>query len=139
MLLWLFLAVIQGLQLYNLTNSIEIDCFNKGSQQDNEWCTLFLTVHWWAPFELCQDLNNGDRVLALAENVGLDKCFRNEVFCLFVCLFWFCRKAHFNHLDWLSVLIRFGVLRKFMKCEKNLATAVFWKKKQKKDLELLLN
>ena len=124
LLLWLFLAVIQGLQLYSLTNSIEIDCFNKGSQQDHEWCTLILTVHWWALFEICQGLTNGNRPLALSDDVGLEQRFRNEV-CLFVCIC-FCRKPHFNHLEQLSVLIRSGVFRKLVKYKKGVfATNVF--------------
>lgn len=117
-LLWLFLAVTQGLQLHNLTNSIEIDCLNKGSQQGNERATLILTAHWWALFELCQGLNNGDRPLALAENVRFEHYFGNEV-CLFVC-FCFCRKLHFNHLDWLLILIRSGVLWKLVKHQKGI-------------------
>lgn len=129
LLLWLFLAVIEGLQLHNLTNSIEIDCFNKRSQQDNEWCTLFLTVHRRAPFELCQDLNNGDRALALAETWALNSASEIRGFCLFVCLlacFWFCRKPHFNHSDYLLVLTSFGVFRKVIKYQKEIfAISVF--------------
>lgn len=47
-----------------------IDCLNKGTLQDNEDCTLILTVHWWALCELCQGLNNSDRSLALSELYG---------------------------------------------------------------------
>lgn len=116
-----------GITTDNLTNSIEIDCFNKGSQQGNEWCALFLTVHCWTPFELCQDLNNGDRALALAESMGLEQCFRDEGF--FVCVFasfCFCKKPHFNHLDCLLVLIISGDLRKLIEYQKEIfATNVF--------------
>lgn len=104
LLLKQFLAIIQGLQLHNLTNRIWIDSFNKGSQQGSEWYTLILTAHWWALFVVSQGLNNSDIPLALAGNVGFE-AVKDETF---VCVC-FCRKPLLNHLHWFFLLISSGV------------------------------
>lgn len=67
-----------------------IDCLNKGTPWGNEDCTLILTVHWWAPFECCQGLNNSDRSLALSESCGSwTRLQRGDSLCLFFICFLF--------------------------------------------------
>lgn len=72
------------------------------------------SLYWWASFELCQGLNNNDRLRQFCPKTwALNYTSRMKLF------FVFCRKPHFGHLDQLSVFIRFRVLWNLKVSEKN--------------------